>query len=51
MKTFGLTRPVLRCWPILLPVRWAFYLRIQPLSHHGRFGAAAIALASARSSA
>jgi hypothetical protein len=25
MKTFGLTCPVLRCWPILLPVGWAFY--------------------------
>ena len=26
MKTFGLTRPVLRGWPICLPVGWASHV-------------------------
>ena len=51
MKTFGLIRPVLRRWPIRLPAGWAFYLRIQPPSHHDRFDAAARSLAIALSSA
>jgi hypothetical protein len=50
MKTFGLTRPVLLAHPSL-PAGWAFYLRIQPPSHHGRFSAAALSLAIALSSA
>ena len=38
MKTFGLTRPVLRFGPSVLPAGWAFYFVVSKQTSEGSRG-------------